>query len=99
MLKSLVISILDGITGLIFFWDESDTKRIEDINRARDKVVSGHDDVLIDSSKAYLLICTKQGLYLVARNEPWKARLNERAEAAYLTRGKRAFSRIRNQIE
>jgi len=99
MLSDIFTPVIDIILDAVFFWDNSDTRRVSDIKNARDKVLSGNDDVLIDSNKSYLLLNTKQGLYLVSRKDTWKAKLGDQEEATYASKGKRSFARIRRSLK
>ena len=99
MLGNIFTLALDAILDVVFFWDDSDAKRITDIRNAREKVLSGHDDVVLDSTKSYLLLNTKQGLYLVLRKDSWKARLGDSEEAIYASKGRRSFSRIKRTLQ
>lgn len=95
MLRSILIDpIADLIGDIILFWDKSDTERIKSIQRARDRVLECHDEVMVDSSKSYLLLCTQKGFYLVSRRKTWKGRLTDQELSLYERRGRRAFARI-----
>jgi hypothetical protein len=99
MLLSFILDpVADLIGDIILFWDKSDTERVKSIQRARNKVLESHDDLMVDSTKNHLLLCTKAGLYLVSRRRAWKTKMTDQDVSLYERRGRRAFSRIeRNQ--
>ena len=99
MLNDLFSPLIDLVIDVFTFWDKSDSKRISMIKNARDKVLSEHDDVLVDSNKSYLLLNTEKGLYLISRRDVWKAKLGAREEIMYARKGARSFSRIRRDLK
>ena len=99
MIGDIFPTILDIVLDVIYFWDDTDKQRILDIKNAGEKILSGHEDVVLDSNKSYLLLNTNQGLYLVSRRDAWKAKLRDTEEALYISKGRRAFSRIRKSFK
>jgi hypothetical protein len=86
--------IADFVADVFVFWGPSDTARIEGIERARKGVLETHDEIVVDSSRGHLLLCTRAGMYLVSRRHAWKAQLTDLEVTQYKERGRRAFSRI-----
>lgn len=98
MLFGFIGAVVDWVLEVAVFWsDDSDKQRVEDVRRARERVVSENDNVVVDSNRRYLLLCTDNGLYLVSRDERWKKRLSPEEEEMYEERGARAFRAIRRR--
>lgn len=93
-LAHLLDLISELLGNIICYWNKSDTERVQNIQHVRKKVLECHDDVLVDSSKNHLLLCTQEGFYLVSRRSAWKARLSERDVTLYEKRGRGVFARI-----
>ncbi|SHK20953.1 hypothetical protein SAMN02745181_3433 [Rubritalea squalenifaciens DSM 18772] len=99
MLISFLGAAVEAVLDVVVFWSDSeaDKRRVKEVSRARNRVLQGSDDVLVDSNRNYLLLCTDQGLYLVSRDERWKKRLSHEEERMYEKRGKKAFRAIRKR--
>lgn len=95
-----IFSISSNLLGEIaLHWSFLDKTPFEKMAKARDKILSGHDDVIVDSTREYLLLNTNDGLFLISRKEAWKARLGEDEEAIYTRLGRKSFRKIRKLIE
>ncbi|MEO0415709.1 MAG: hypothetical protein AAF226_12255 [Verrucomicrobiota bacterium] len=56
------------------------------------------DESLIDSSRGYLLLATRDKLFLVERRGSWKGELDDFSLERYLKRGTRAFGSIKRHL-
>ncbi len=99
-LKRTFFSLLaDSLGEIALHWNLLDKTPLEKIARARQKLLSGHDDVIVDSTSEYLLLKTDEGLFLVSRKEAWKAKLGKENESLYAAKGKKSFRIIRMRLK
>lgn len=82
---------LEVFTDTLWFLGPSDkeTEEVRTLVKRRNGELSNHADEMIDSDKSYLLLATKDGLYLVHRKKKWKRKLDTFAKSLYEKRGKK----------
>ena len=73
---------------------EKELESVQALKRWRDSPLEDDGQTQLDSNRNYLLLGTKQGLFLVQRKQRWQGLLDPYCEQLYEKRGRRAFARI-----
>ena len=77
---------------------QQEKEAIAKVNKWRNGELSVSDEHILDSDKRFLLLASKDRLFLVERNGRWKSELDQQALDLYAEKGRKAFRRIRNRI-
>ena len=99
-MNSLIEAALETIVDTVWCLSPSEKEEegVRNLIKWQNGELSNHDDSMIGSDKSYILLATREGLFLVHRKKKWKGKLDAVAENLYEKRGNRAFRRIHKHL-